>query len=465
MTALVALAACRSAPEAKAPTASTGGPDLSLVALWGDSMQASGRVPVAPATEDVSVGDVFAFSEEPGPDSISSLIVESTPRWTSLEPLDLQQLDGDIRRRPDDLFEGNGDAASQHARRPRLVALSLMERLTFQADELSPLVPIEIAALVPSLESAGQLDVEVEVQEGWTESVAVTAAVREILEPTPSGFGVRLDPSRFGGLSLVANPASPTAFLSVVTETLSTTSLTMLIRTKRGSDGRVVASKSFLESGELDAIVPTDPAVEAIQRAQALNEALTASGIEDRVDGRIQFVSVTDRAVVLRRTWSHPLVVAVRGLTLDVDLETGTVLRSGPLGRPLPDLGENEDDDSSIEDESEVLEERRRGAVDDVADERIDVTYPHLYWEYGPRLDALGGDLKLYAGGRIHADAAEFWTDDDIEEEFEDPDSGANMRRAFLELGGAYEQLDFNLWLNFANVELIGEEEIDFDTV
>ena len=48
------------------------------------------------------------------------------------------------------------------------------------------------------------------------------------------------------------------------------------------------------------------------------------------------FISVTDESVALRRLWPRGLAIGVRGLILEVDASTGRVLRSGPMGQPLP---------------------------------------------------------------------------------------------------------------------------------
>ena len=65
-----------------------------------------------------------------------------------------------------------------------------------------------------------------------------------------------------------------------------------------------------------------------------------------------------------------------------------------------------------------------------------------------------------------NANSVGFIRDDDIENAFDSPDAGGDMRRAFVELGGVYKRLEFNFWLNFAQaLDSIGTEEDFGDTV
>ena len=79
-----------------------------------------------------------------------------------------------------------------------------------------------------------------------------------------------------------------------------------------------------------------DPLYGAFVRAQAINDVL-AEAVGDNVPGSlVHFISVTDESVAIRRLWPRGLAVGVRGLILEVDAGTGRVLRSGPMGQPLP---------------------------------------------------------------------------------------------------------------------------------
>ncbi len=79
-----------------------------------------------------------------------------------------------------------------------------------------------------------------------------------------------------------------------------------------------------------------DPAFVAFVRANAINELLIKSGLDDLPGGFLRFISITDDSVTVRRVWQRGLAVGGRGLTLEVDKVSGDVLRSGNMGTLLP---------------------------------------------------------------------------------------------------------------------------------
>ena len=115
----------------------------------------------------------------------------------------------------------------------------------------------------------------------------------------------------------------------------------------------------------------------------------------------------------------------------------------------VPQAPQVPEQDEPRQEESEVLEERRRGA-DEAPDEEAEDD--GFSWWFGPRFDAFAGELVLVAGGRVHLDGAVFDEDEAINEEFGKPKDGGEVRRAFLEIGGVYRSLDFNFWLNFSEL-------------
>jgi hypothetical protein len=78
-----------------------------------------------------------------------------------------------------------------------------------------------------------------------------------------------------------------------------------------------------------------DPAFAAFVRANAINKILIASDSDDLPGGFLRFVSVTDDSVTVRRIWKRGLAVGARGLTLEVNKDTGEILRSGHMGTLL----------------------------------------------------------------------------------------------------------------------------------
>ena len=72
-----------------------------------------------------------------------------------------------------------------------------------------------------------------------------------------------------------------------------------------------------------------DPAYGAIARAQAINESLRESGTDTMPDGFIRFMTVSPNYIAARKVWRRPLAIGVKGVTLEVDKETGDVIRMG----------------------------------------------------------------------------------------------------------------------------------------
>ncbi len=425
---LVVLAACRgmapddgARPAAAAPGGARGG--------WAQAIQDVGRYPVLPPSGDVGVGDVFLLSEPPEPGGAGvadALAARAHARWTTLAA-----------------------PALEESLRAGTVSLRPGASIAVESEGLGAFPALELAPLLEAGERPEDLDLSLQVADARTVGVPVDELLAQLLLPAdPAGAGrPLLAPRHRQDLGLAANPATGRAYLVVVSEAMLLREADLLVR-RRGAAG---------SGGVLDG----ESARAAARRARELNATLAGSARADRVDGAFEFVAVTDDALTVRRTWNAPLAIGVRGLTLEVDVATGEVLRSAPIGVELPPF-EIVDVAEQKGEESEVLEERRRGAARRVRTlEELRET--RLYWDYGPRLDTLGGDLTLVLGGRLHLDAAAFSEDDDIVAAFGDPDPGLNVRRAFLELGGVYKELDFNLWLNLSDVDLIGDESLNFD--
>lgn len=136
-----------------------------------------------------------------------------------------------------------------------------------------------------------------------------------------------------------------------------------------------------------------------------------------------------------------------------------------PETEPVPYSGEL----VPAEQESEILEKRRGGLLDGLAPEQRTFKGTHLYWDQGPRLDTLAGDLAVVFGGRLQVDAAAFSDDEELEAAFGEPDPGAVARRAFLELGALYkERVELRFMVDFSDqveVRQIGTDQVDFRDV
>lgn len=425
-------------------------PTPTLADVWNHAILDMGKIPVLPPTEDMYVGDVYAF---PGPPDYrrtktSGWLTAATPRWKSLRVL--ADLDAEYRWRP--AWNHTSEALRQMAPgeegeslyradrvpvRRRIVGLQAAANMTLDDLDLEPFLPAEVALLIEGPATPERFSVSVQIGEAESYSLSAQTVIEQLVEIVDRGDGpkTRLREEHLRGLPLAADPSTGRAYLAVVTEVLYIRSIEMTLRNRTASD-----STSTLDAAG---------AIAATRRAEELNAALAQSGIEDRVGGSIEFGMVTDDSLTLRRHWPHALATAVRGVTLEVDAATGEVLRTAPLGIELPEF-ETAQDERREEEESEVLEELRRGKeIEALSPEELRET--RLYWDHGPRFRGLKGDLTLALGGRLHLDAATFHEDQDINAAFGEPDSGVTTRRAFLELGGAFRRFDFNLWLDFSN--------------
>lgn len=85
--------------------------------------------------------------------------------------------------------------------------------------------------------------------------------------------------------------------------------------------------------------------------------------------------------------------------------------------------------------EASALEERRGGASGGLRPQALDWIGPRLYWDQGPRLDLVDGDLTLVTGGRLQIDGATFSESEAITETFGEPDPGFDLRRAYIDFG------------------------------
>ena len=63
-----------------------------------------------------------------------------------------------------------------------------------------------------------------------------------------------------------------------------------------------------------------------------MNRAMVESGTDAPPDGFIRFLTVTDERISLRRVFGRGIAIALRGLTLQVDPQTGAVQQIRLMG-------------------------------------------------------------------------------------------------------------------------------------
>lgn len=343
---------------------------LTLADAWADAIFDMGMFPVFPPTEDVYVGDMFAFSSPPSFESVETadgLRTAATPRWKSLQVL--TRLEDEYRRRPtwgpspDVRGVAEPDAATQSLYRAdriptrhRIVGLRSMLKVTLDVPDLEPFIPIEIAPLFDGPATPDRLGVSVQAGDAETYSLSVEALIDELLDVTvgPAGTTFTLKQEHLHNLPLVADPKTGRVYLVVLSEVLYIRSIEASVRRRDARYDEVSTDGQF---GQVEPEIPEsgllqtggepdeDRAIAAIRRATEMNEALGYSGLEEhKIGGTIEIVMVTNDGITLRRTWPYPLAAAVRGILLEVDASTGNVSRMGPLGVELPNLPPPEPD-------------------------------------------------------------------------------------------------------------------------
>lgn len=377
--------------------------DVRIASQWDSPFGRLGVVPVLPPNEDVRVGDIFVYAFNPDvqvwQDNLKRRVgIAISPRWDSLNLL--EELDAEYRSRPDwpetsdaamqaagDLqHQGNtepGDAqgpglfSGDHVPR-RLRSFGMPELSTFLLPEgdLNYLVPSETINLV--LGSAWNDDkaVSIRINSAETYSLAMRKIMNAALEE--SGTGILLKEPFRSHLPLMADPASDSVWVRILSDVVYVRSIDIIIQSKAGFDeDEAVMASEFVadteetvtvteeqveaseaqenetsaengddpEQGEIvhtETVTETvpdhllDPAFAAFVRANAINEMLIENNADDLSGSFLRFVSVTDDSVTVRRVWQRGLAIGARGLALELDKDSGRVFRSANMGTLVP---------------------------------------------------------------------------------------------------------------------------------
>lgn len=355
---------------------------------WSERLRELGMAPVFPPREDMRVGDIFVYSVDPeSPSAVQVSTKEArqlaaSSRWSALAVN--EELDTEYRARPpwpdtpDDFpnvapsLENRGwpeqaapaesiFKAEQTPTRLRAVALGPFSASSSSEGELNVLIPSEVVNVI--LGSAWTDSKAIIMRPHGAESYSLSLAklIPMMVEETPGPTGrYTLKEEHRKHLSFVTDASSETVWIRVISEVLYIRSVDITVESKG----------SFREDDELHAYEVPESAIEpdteenaaegneppaAIQpaeepgtddhtidsgfgafvRAKAINQALFDSDADDFPGGFVRFLSVTDDSVSLRRIWRHGVAIGVRGLTLEVNKNTGAILRSGVLVDPI----------------------------------------------------------------------------------------------------------------------------------
>ncbi len=374
---------------------SSSGSRGAILDQWGERIGSTGLVGIMPMEEDIRVGDIFAFSISPDQSAAGSeparqaaaRRIAASSRWASL--LVLTDLGDEYAQRPSwprtpDAFAGQAGAAAGWQEsdteggtsiftpepvvtRLRIVGLGQFAAVSFSGSDLETVIPTEAATLIAGTADPRTLAVTLRAGSAESYSLSLDRLIGLLLDDATGdgGSGLVLKPPYRQNLDLLADSLTGRVWLHVISEVVYIRSADITVRTFAATPKEEevtaqelaqVAQKAQQSSPAATADAPAQPAATdspdralvtyaatkldplygAFVRAQAINDVLADSVGDDVPGSQVHFISVTDESVALRRLWPRGLAVGVRGLTLEVDAATGRVLRSGPMGQPLP---------------------------------------------------------------------------------------------------------------------------------
>jgi hypothetical protein len=353
---------------ALAAAAGCGRPSGSRLAIeWATPFSDLGYVLVDPPQEDVRVGDVFVYAANPEPRSTSaadearSEKMGTRGRWLTLPVLG--DVENDYQQRPEwpqtpiratEAGERSWSEATSTGQqgifvpqpvpnRLRDISLAWMSATMSGQEEANAAIPTELVNLAPGTAFDDYKGITVSVGAAEMYALALETVLGFLVDEDTTGdqpaWVLKEQYRRF--LPLAALSDSDTVWVRVVSEVVYMRSMDIVVQTAQAPEdvqdipppemtsAKPPAPTILLAPGE-------DPAVIPFQRAEEINRLLAAANNDRLPGGMSRILSVTDKSVSMRRIWSRGLAVAARGLALEVDKNTGAVLRLGAMGAPLP---------------------------------------------------------------------------------------------------------------------------------
>ena len=324
-----------------------------------------GLVAVVPPREDVRVGDLYAYGSDPDASRNPALLsagADGAPyhaRWGSLDLL--AELEREYQGRPvwpktpDAYFRITSDPASRSwpeattaapqslyqsgltPQRLRIVSLDTAISATFSKGDLESLIPTEAINLALGTSWRDSKAVTLKATSAESYSLPINTTLDRLLEESGEGDGYFVRSEYRRRLPLIAE--RNLVWIRVVTEVVYIRAIDLAIQARKESreDQDLEASELRTPEEQLEegsaADDDLDPAFGAFVRADSINDILMDSDNDDLPGGFVRFLSVTDDSVSLRRIWQRGLALGVRGLTIEVNAQTGEVLRMWPMGQ------------------------------------------------------------------------------------------------------------------------------------
>lgn len=358
---------------------------------WDDSVGNMGVAAIVPPSEDVMVGDMYVYAFNPdfpvanaSNRRVGGLSI--SPRWASLNLLKELEQEYKLRpawpKTPDAYFQISDDPGNREWAEPRsagnrsifaeddvtdrlrIMGIPEFSSITLTDGDLNAIVPTEAINLVFGSAWSDDKAITIRLNATETYSLGLQKVIEAALEYNARGSALKA-PYR-NHLDLVSDPQSNAVWVRILSDVIYVRSIDIIIQSQAAfkPDEEASANEFIAEMEETVAmteaeapaaaeederqdaavqsvveVVPDhslDPAYTAFVRAQAINEILIASDVDDLPGGYLRLISVTDNSVTVRRVWQRGLAIGARGLTLKVDKATGQIMRSSNMGRMLP---------------------------------------------------------------------------------------------------------------------------------
>ena len=337
VSALLLLPGCflRPPPEVEPPISDP------VVRPWAESVTRLGVVPVVPPSEDIYVGDVFLYYDNPDRASTprGSEPIGLDTRWETIPVLvDLEEeYEQRISWPPRSYTPGsNPDAESLFSpqttiRRARAIAIGPLTKTTFTTGDLNRLVPLEAVDLVRGSSWSDNKVVSVRFGDAVTYSIAINDLARQLIDKQHDGTRV-LKPEFRDSLQLMR--PSGTLWLRVVGEVIYARTADLTVQSLGSySEDKKIEADSIGEYVPGDEDAKLDPKYAAFARARQINDELGAGDVADGPVSSVRFVSVADDSLTIRQMFNYPIAIGARGITLEVDAGTGEVRSAWRMGQ------------------------------------------------------------------------------------------------------------------------------------
>ena len=329
---------------------------------WAAPFERLGLVPVEPPNEDLRVGDLFVYTVDPeGERGGSTRNVDrrigAVGRWASLPVA--TSLEKEYEQRPSlpptpawSGFRAEGrpwpeatTPGGESIFAPGGVPVRLRHVTIPSGGQIvgttsvETMIPPEVISLTTGDQWQDATSITITIGSAELYSLSLNALLALLVEETDDadGRGYVLKPEYRSRLPLVAQLGSGRVWVRVISDVLYMRSMDIAIAAVHLDDMEDIPPPDLMSAPKPPsemAPIEGDPLLHPFERAGQINRLLAASGTDLTPGVVTRIISASDSGTTLRRIWQYPIAIAVRGLTLEVQSDTGAVVRIGTLGVP-----------------------------------------------------------------------------------------------------------------------------------